>query len=583
MQVEMTASGLGGAPLRARMSRSSPGRYASHEFAKNIFQLDMFDGAGTRLTYTHTDVDEWQVAGHDGTVRIVYRIFGDLADGTYLGIDTSHAHINMPAAFLWLAGLENRAIRVTFVPPSGSSWEVGTQLFPTADPYTFTAPNLQYFMDSPTEVSAFVLSTFTVPGAGGTPSSFRLVVHGEATQGDVDELAKLVQRLLREQLVVYGEFPKFEPGYYTFLLDYSPWTDGDGMEHRNSTFITDPSIRLHDAAARLEALDTISHEFFHVWNVERIRPVGLEPFDFTRENITCCLWLAEGFTQYYGVLLRARAGFVPSGAAAGLGRYATTVMTNTARQVRSAVQMSEYAPFADAAVAVDPTDQGRTFISYYTYGAAIAMALDLSLRERTAGASSLDDYMRLLWQRFGRSADMRIGYVGRPYSMKDLREVLAELAGDRAFADRFFDRFVEGRDVADYAALLARAGFVIRPRNPDAGWLGPVLVEPGNDGLTITEVVPFGTPAYQAGLDRGDLVTRIDAQPATTAAWTAIRQKKPGESVSLTIRRRDGKSVDVAITLATDPSLAIDDLATTGTLTPEQVSFRSSWLGARAK
>jgi predicted metalloprotease with PDZ domain len=432
-------------------------------------------------------------------------------------------------------------------------------------------------------VSAFVTSAFTVPGAGGAPSSFRLVVHGDASQGDVDELAKLVQRLLREEVAVYGEFPKFEPGYYTFLLDYSPWTDDDGMEHRNSTFITDPSIRLRDPVSRRAALDTIAHEFFHAWNVERIRPVGLEPFDLTRENVTCCLWVAEGFTQYYGVLLQARAGFGQSGAVAGLGRYAATVMTGSARQVRSAVQMSEYAPFADAATAIDPTDADRTFISYYTYGAAIAMALDLSIREKTAGVTSLDDYMRLLWQRFGRSADMRAGYVGRPYSLKDLRDGLGELVSDKAFADQFFDRFVEGHDAADYAALLAPAGYTVRRRNNDAGWLGAVAVEQGTDGLTINDVVPFDTPAYEAGLDRGDRIVRIDGQPATTAAWNALRQRKPGESVTLVVRRREGKTIEVAVTLKPDPALAIDDLATTGTLSPEQKAFREAWLGARGR
>jgi predicted metalloprotease with PDZ domain len=491
--------------------------------------------------------------------------------------------MNMPAAFLWVAGLENRAIRVTFVPPDGTSWEVGTQLFPTPDPYTFTAPNLQYFMDSPTELSAFMQSAFSAAGPDGVPAQFRLVVHADASQGDVDELAKLVQRLVREEAAVYGEFPKFEPGYYTFLLDYSAWTEGDGMEHRNSTFITDPDIHLRDAAGRRAALDTIAHEFFHAWNVERIRPVGLEPFDLTRENITCCLWLAEGFTQYYGVLLQDRAGFAQGGPVAGEGGYATTVMRGTARRLRSAVQMSEYAPFADAATSIDPTDRDRTFISYYTYGAAIALALDLSIRDRTASASSLDDYMRLLWQRFGKSAEMRAGYVGRPYSLKDLRDTLGELVHDKAFADDFFDKYVEGHEAADYAHLLDRAGYRVRPRNPEAGWPGAVDVRQDAGGLRVDRLVPFDSPAYDAGLDLGDIIATIDGQPATAAAWAALRQRKPGESIALTIHRRDGKVVTKTLTLAADPALAIDDVATTGTLTVEQKAFRESWLGSKAK
>jgi predicted metalloprotease with PDZ domain len=579
MQVEMTVSGLGAAPLHARMSRSSPGRYAVHEFAKNIFWFEATDSAGKKLVASRPDVDEWLIAGHDGSVRITYRIFGDRADGTYFGVDTTHAHLNMPAAFLWASGLENRSMRVTFAPPAGSNWKVGTQLFPTEDSLTFTAPNLQYFMDSPTEVSNFVLSTFTVPNTDGTPATFRLVTHTDAGQSDVDELAKLVQRLVREEMMVFGEFPKFEPGYYTFLLDYSAWGDGDGMEHRNSTMISEPGLQLSDPNMRRQALDAISHEFFHTWNVERIRPVGLEPFDFTKENITCCLWLAEGFTQYYGDLLQLRAGLSDSSPAP----YAISVINGPGRQVRSAVQMSEQAAFDDAATAIDRDDRSRTFITYYFYGAAIAVGLDLSIRERTAGAASLDDYMRLLWQKFGRSAEARAGYVGRPYSLRDLRDVLAELTKDRVFADEFFDKYVEGREVVDYAALFARAGYVLRLKNPEAGWVGQFQVQDARGGVSVNGLVPFGTPAYDAGLDLGDVILTVAGEPATAAKWAALRQRKPGESVALTIRRRDGKVAAATLTIKADPALVIDDLATGGTMTSDQKAFRAAWLGPKIK
>ncbi len=510
MRVEVTFPAIGARPLRARMSRSSPGRYAVHEFAKNVFSIEAYDGAGKRLTYTRPNVDGWDVAGHDGTVRLVYRIFGDYADGTYMAVDTTHAHLNMPAAFLWAAGLDARPIRITFVPPAGSNWKAGTQLFPTSDPFTFTAPNLQYFLDSPTELSDFVLSTFTVPNADGTPSTFRLVVHSDGAQEDVDDLARMVQRLVREQMAVFGEFPKFEPGHYTFLLDYVRWGAGDGMEHRNSTSISNPGITLRTAAGRRQALGTISHEFFHAWNVERIRPVGLEPFDFTRENITCCLWLAEGFTQYYGPLLLTRAGLAP-GAPTG---SAAAVVNGSGRQVRSAVEMSEHAAFADAGVANDAVDRARSFISYYTYGAAIALGLDLSLRNLSGGKLTLDDYMRVLWQRHGKAPAVRPGYVARPYSLKDLRDVLAEVSGNRTFADEFFDKYIEGREVADYTTLFAAVGYVMRPANPDAGWIGSLAAQEGGGGITITGLALFGTPAYDAGLDTGDVITTIAGEPA---------------------------------------------------------------------
>src|SRR5690606_34942999 len=160
MQVEAVFSGIGRSPLRVRMSRSSPGRYALHEFAKNVFDVRFADGAGRVLEAARPSHHEWEVAGHDGTVRVRYRVFGDRVDGTYLAIDPTHAHINMPAALMWSESLQDRPVRVTFRQPEGASWRVATQLLPTDDPLVFTAPNLQYLMDSPAEFSAFTLREF---------------------------------------------------------------------------------------------------------------------------------------------------------------------------------------------------------------------------------------------------------------------------------------------------------------------------------------------------------------------------------------------------------------------------------------
>jgi predicted metalloprotease with PDZ domain len=591
LQVEVTWTGLPSAPLQMRMSRSSPGRYAIHEFAKNVFFLEAFNGKGQSLTCTRPNVDEWDVAGHDGTVKIVYRLFGDHADGTYVGIDTTHAHMNMPATFLWATGHENDAMRITFSPPAGSNWKVGTQLFPTSDPWTFTAPNLQYFMDSPTELSDFVMSTFSVPNADGTPADFRVVVHGDGSQADVDELAKLVSRLVREQMAVFGEFPKYEPGYYTFLLDYAPWGDGDGMEHRNSTSISSPGLTIKTPQSRQQrAMGTISHEFFHNWNVERIRPVGLEPFDFTRENITCCLWLAEGFTQYYGPLLLVRAGLAQNPPV----NAGNAIITGAGRTVRSAVQMSEYAAFADAATSVDATDRNRTFISYYSYGAAIALALDLSLREMSNGKQSLDDYMRLLWQRFGKPGGPAPGLVGKPYSLKDIRDALADLTSNKAFANDFFDKYIEGRELPDYATLLRGVGYGLRPARADAAWIGNAQVTEVPDGLRVGVIaanrdetrvpVAFDTPLYKAGVDEDDVITKIDDQAPTLAAWRAIAQRKPGDTVTLVVRRRDGKLVTTTAKLVADPGVQVVAIENAGgTPTDAQRTLREGWLASKVK
>ena len=162
MQVDVTFADVPVGPLQLRMSRSSPGRYALHEFAKNVFDVRITDATGAALSVTRPNLHQWDVAGHAGTVHVSYRVFGDRIDGTYLAIDRTHAHINMPSALIWARGLEDRGATVRFIQPSGASWRVATQLLPGVDEFTFRAPNLQYLMDSPTEFSGFMLRT----GAG---------------------------------------------------------------------------------------------------------------------------------------------------------------------------------------------------------------------------------------------------------------------------------------------------------------------------------------------------------------------------------------------------------------------------------
>src|SRR4029453_16200086 len=204
-QIDVAFSNLPSGPLQARMSRSSPGRYAVHEFSKNVFEVRAFDGKGKELVAAHPNPYEWDVDGHDGTVRIVYKIYGDYVDGTYLAIDTTHAHMNMPATFMWARGLDNRPIRVTFEPPKGLAWTPATQLYPTNDQWTFTAPNLQYFMDSPTELSAQVIKTFKVTAADGKEATIRVALHHDAGEAEASEFVAGAQKIVREHAAVYGE------------------------------------------------------------------------------------------------------------------------------------------------------------------------------------------------------------------------------------------------------------------------------------------------------------------------------------------------------------------------------------------
>ena len=586
LAAEVRFDDVGEAPLHVRMSSASPGRYARHEFAKNLIEIAFETPAGDRVDVERRGPAHWVVSGHGGGVHVRYRLFGDRVDGTYLAVDATHAHMNLPATLLWAEGLEGRPARVTLEPPAGAAWRAATQLYPTSDPLVFTAPNLAYLLDSPIELSDFGLRTFTVadPSDPARSPAFRVAVHHAGSASALADYAEAVERIVRETVPIYGAFPRFETGAYTFIADYLPSASGDAMEHRNSTVLT-ANAGIDRAGDRARLLGAVSHEFFHAWNVERIRPRSLEPFDFTRANVSGALWLAEGFTNYYGALVLQRAGLATLGGT--LDRFARvigTVSRGPGRQFRSVVEMSRMAPFTDAATAIDPTNFANTFISYYVWGEAVGLGLDLTLRSRTGGRVTLDHYMRALWERFGApdgAAGVAPGIVTRPYTPADAEALLGEVAGDAAFAREFFARYIDGREVVDYGPLLAEAGIVARPVAPGRASLGDL---PLGGGMRLARSTAYGSPLYEAGIDRGDVLVSVDGSRVASASAVErlLREKRPGDQVAIVFRRL-GREMEATATLVPDARVELlpaEDAAGVS-LTPAQRAFRGAWLGSR--
>ncbi|WP_294328781.1 M61 family peptidase [uncultured Sphingomonas sp.] len=567
-RIVATWRGVPAGPLRVQMSRSSPGRYAIHEFAKNVYDVSATDGAGRPLKLIRTDPYGWSVAGHDGTVVVSYTLYADRGDGTYAQIDATHAHLNMPATFLWATGYDAQPISVRFTSPD-PTWKVATQLPGGTAPGSYWAPNLQYFMDSPTELSNHMVREWQEAG-----KTFRLALHHDGTATDLDRFTEKAKKVVAEEIKIFGAPANYDFGTYTFIADYRPWVTGDGMEHRNSTIITDQRSL---AQAKDDQLGTLAHEFFHSWNVERLRPRELEPFDFTRANPTPSLWLAEGFTSYYGPLAIRRAGLASVDEWLGeMGGMVSGVVNNPARlpaRINASPQeMSLRAPFVDAATAIDPVEP-NIFVSYYPYGAVIGLSLDLQLRQRFPG-KSLDDYMRLLWQTHGATE--------RSYTPADLRAALTTLTGDKAFADQFFDRSIEGSFLPDFTPLLAQAGLVLRAAQPGAGWIGRANATQEADGVTLTLSPAQNTPLFAAGVDRGDILVSLGGQPVgDLAAWNAgVAALKPGMPVELRYRQRGIDRV-ATLTPEADPTLQIVRGETVGQApTAQQRAFRRNWLGA---
>ena len=335
------------------------------------------------------------------------------------------------------------------------------------------------------------------------------------------------------------------------------------MEHRNSTVLTS---RATLADSRIDLLGTVSHEFIHAWNVERIRPRTLEPFNFEDANVSGELWLAEGVTSYYDELLMARAGLIElPELLSDLTAVVSQVTLSPATQFRSAEDMSRMAPFVDSASWTDRTNWPNTFISYYVYGAALGVGLDFSIREKTGNTRSLDDVMRAMWKAHGKVGGREVGYVDAPYTADDVRNTIAEVTGDPAFAADLMRRFVQGHEVMDYSRLLTQAGLVLQSRFPGRASLGLLQTDQSAGGLRVSGPTRIGSAAYRAGIDVDDVIKAVNAQNVGTVEQldAALKKVKPGDRVTVTFLRR-GQLVKTDVAVDEDPRIDIVTVESTG-------------------
>ena len=535
--VQVTFPQVKSKKLRVQMSRSSPGRYAIHEFAKNVYGFKATNGAGETLEIDRNDPYSWEITNTDGTINIEYILFANRADGTYSQVDETHAHLNMPATFMYAESLQERPIEITFDARKDLNWKVATQLKHTQGT-TFTSPNLYYFLDSPTEISDYKLREFKVDG-----QTIKFVLHDPGTETEFDEYWEKVQKIVLQEKAVFGELPKYDYGEYTFLACYMPNVSGDGMEHRNSTILTDTETLANGGMDG--NIGTVSHEYFHSWNVERIRPADLEPFKFDRANMSNSLWFAEGFTSYYTNLILERAGIITAEEyVKGLIGTFNYVWNSPALQFFNPIEMSNQAPFVDAATAVDPVNRENMFISYYSYGSVLGLALDLSLREKNL---NLDDFMKLMWSTYGKNE------VG--YEVSDIEKTLSTYAG-KEFSEGFFNNYIYASQMPDYETLFEQVGLTME-RDSSKAFFGASLRNTEN-GVEIVRNTTIGSPAYVAGLDNGDIITSVNgtAVNAKETLNNMIDSKNVGDKITIEYVRFGKLKTTTAILLA-DPTYHI--------------------------
>ncbi|HTE27308.1 M61 family metallopeptidase [Flavitalea sp.] len=564
--ISLTVSGLVQKNAIFRMSRSSPGRYATHEFGKNVYDVKAFDKTGKQITLNKIDGDVYEVPRHDGFVRVEYTLFANHPDGTYAGIDPASIHLNSPATFLWVKGADKSPIDIKFNLPPGKSWTIATQLKPGTDSTLFSARDYQYLMDSPVSIGELHWKEWTQINPDKKSYKFRLALEANTNDSSVEKFVRNLSKITKQAQAVYGELPPFDYGTYTFLSGVNLYVKGDGMEHRNSTVINIPAQFTGNSVPSVFA-----HEFFHAWNVERIRPKTLEPFNFEKSNMSNELWFAEGFTQYYGELLLQRCGF------RGIEEYTGTLtsLVNTKENTSGAkrfspVEMSRHAVFVDAGVSIDKNNYANMYTSYYPYGASIALALDLELYSRYK--LSLDNYMQGVWKRFGLKE--------QPYTVSGLESVLAEVTKDKAFAADFFSKYVNGHESFNYAPLFEKAGLKLSQPGKGIAWLGNLALK---QDLSLNGPTIAGTPLYEAGLDADDKIIQLDGKKIESQSdlKTIIEAHKPGDKVSIQYLHRE-KLTTTEIVFCQNPSYTVRTFEKENMeITPDIIEFRKRLLGEK--
>ncbi|WP_133651154.1 M61 family metallopeptidase [Paraburkholderia flava] len=518
-----------------------PGSYMVREFARNIVTLRAFNDAGRKVRIAKTDKHTWQAAPVKGALTLRYEVYAWDLSVRAAHLDDTTGFFNGTSVFLSVEGREEAACVVDIRKPDGAqyrNWRVATAL-PEArgtKRYGFgeyRAQNYDELIDHPVTLGEFALATFE---AHGVPHD--IVIAGRVVGLDMKRLAADLKRICEAQIALFEPKSKQAPvDRYVFMTQAV--TDGyGGLEHRASTALIcnrgDLPVTGRDAMTEgyRTYLGLCSHEYFHTWNVKRIKPATFAPYDLSHENYTSLLWLFEGFTSYYDDLMLVRSGVISPDDYFGLvGKVVGSVQRGSGR-FRQTVAESSF----DAWVKYYRQDENaaNAIVSYYTKGSLVALAFDLSIREQTGHRKSLDDVMRLLWQRYGRDF-----YRGKPVGIDeaDVEALFADATG--ADLAELFAEGVRGTADLPLAELLKPFGVSLKPA--EDAQAKPSLGARVRNGADCTlAVVHDGSAAQKAGLSAGDVLVAIDGLRVTGGNLDALLGRYlPGAKVEVHAFRRD--------------------------------------------
>ena len=557
VEVDAVVPAGGQARVDLMMAVWTPGSYLVREYARNVEDVVAKTRDGRPLPIEKTQKNRWRVrTGGEPDFMLHYRVYSREMSVRTNWVEDGFAMLNGAATFITLADQRRHAHEVNVV--LRSPWRRVMTAMPDAPDGTgvrFLAPDFDTLVDSPLVIGNPAVYEFTVDD-----KTHYLVNTGEGGVWDGAAVARDLEKIVQQARALWGSLP-----YEKYLFLNMITESGGGLEHRGSTLLMSSRWATRTRRGYLGFLRLASHEYFHAWNVKRLRPIELGPFDYEHEVYPKGLWVSEGFTDYYGALQLRRAGLQTE---AELFEELSTFIQQLQTTPGRLVQPVEVSSFDTWIKQYRPDENSiNTSISYYTKGAVIAFVLDAKIRTATAGRHTLDDLMRRLYQRY--SGD-------RGFTEDDFRSAARDVAGTDLRA--WFTKTLETTDELDYSEALTLLGLRFRTHEPLTGkaWLG--VTTRSDSGREVITQTRRGAPAYDAGLNVDDEILAIGSFRVRAGGLPVrLEQYSPGDSVSVLVARRD-ELKRIEITLGNEP-VTTWELEPSPDASPEQKARLAAWTG----
>jgi predicted metalloprotease with PDZ domain len=553
--IEMTVSGLKQPTLDLKMPVWTPGSYLIREFAKNIESLTA-TANGKAVAAPKTSKNTWHInTAGISTVVVKYKVYSFEVSVRTSFVDITHGFLSTTGIFLYPKGMLNQPSTIKITPYK--DWTtVSTSLEKVGgDQFTLTSPNFDILYDSPIEVGTQDVFGFDAAGV-----KYEVAMYGGGNY-DKERLKKDMAKVVEAETAVFGENPN---KHYTFIV-HNRQRGGGGLEHLSSTVLGASREQYGSESGYINFLGLVAHEHFHLWNVKRLRPIVLGPFDYETENYTTNLWIAEGFTAYYQNLIRRHAELysVDSYLADAVGDINTVE-----NQPGTKVQPLAEASFDAWIKAYRPNENSyNTGISYYDKGAVVGMLLDLEIMNTTGGKQSLDDVMKYMYNTY---------YKGKKRGYTDAEFKLAFEKFSGKNLDDFYAKYINGLAPIDYNKYLNYAGYKITDQLADSN--NPTLGvaasnQPG--GKKIVSMVQRDGAGWKDGINVGDEIVSVDGTPVTDMT-TLMNGHKVGDKITVTVSR-DGKAYNLPVTLLRNNRVQYkaEEIANP---TAQQLAVRKKWL-----